>query len=44
MPTFFSDGHFDRKKFAVVKQSLVDRGQTDKPPPDDQLITEEFLP
>jgi NitT/TauT family transport system substrate-binding protein len=43
-PTFFTDGHFDRAKLAVVKQALIDSGQTDKMPPDDQLITEEFLP
>lgn len=43
-PAFFSDGHFDRAKFAVVKQALIDSGQTDKMPPDDQLITEKFLP
>ncbi|HUK60188.1 MAG TPA: ABC transporter substrate-binding protein [Stellaceae bacterium] len=43
-PTFFSDGHFDRAKFAVVKQALIDSGQTDKMPPDDQLISEKFLP
>ena len=43
-PTFFTDGHFDRAKFAAVKQALIDAGQTDKMPPDDQLITEKFLP
>jgi len=44
MPTFFSDGHFDRKKFAVVKQSLIDLGLVKEMPPDDKLITEAFLP
>ncbi len=44
MPTFFDNGHFDRKKLAVVKQSLVDLGLIDKPPPDDALVTEAYLP
>ena len=44
MPTFFDTGHFDRKKFAVVKQSLIDLGLVKEMPPDDQLITEAFLP
>jgi NitT/TauT family transport system substrate-binding protein len=44
MPTFFTDGHFDRKNFAVVKQSLIDLGLVETVPPDDQLITEKFLP
>jgi len=43
-PSFFTDGHFDRAKLAVVKQALVDSGQTPKMPPDDQLVTEKFLP
>lgn len=43
-PSFFTDGHFDPKKLAVVKQSLVDVGLVDKMPPDQQLITEKFLP
>ena len=44
MPTFFSDGHFDRKKLAAVQQSLVDLKLIDHGVPDDQLITEKFLP
>lgn len=44
MATFFSDGHFDRKKLAVVKQSLIDLGLVKEMPPDDALITESFLP
>ncbi|HUZ75913.1 MAG TPA: ABC transporter substrate-binding protein [Stellaceae bacterium] len=44
MPTFFSDGHFDRKKLAAVKQSLVDLGLVKKMPPDSKLITEAYLP
>lgn len=43
MPTFFTDGHFDRKKLAAVKQSLIDVGAIDKSVPDDQLVTEKFL-
>ena len=43
MPTFFNDGHFDRKKFAAVQQSLVDLGTIDHAVPDDTLITEKFL-
>ncbi len=44
MPYFFMDGHFDRKKLAAVKQSLIDLGLTDKTAPDEDLITEAFLP
>jgi NitT/TauT family transport system substrate-binding protein len=44
MASFFTDGHFDRKKLAAVKQSLVDLGLATAPPSDDTLITEEFLP
>jgi ABC-type nitrate/sulfonate/bicarbonate transport system substrate-binding protein len=43
MPTFFTDGHFDRKKLAAVQQSLVDLKLIDKAVPDDTLITEKFL-
>jgi NitT/TauT family transport system substrate-binding protein len=44
MPTFFADGHFDRKKLAAVKQSLADLGLVTSLPPDDALINESFLP
>ncbi|HEY3916537.1 MAG TPA: ABC transporter substrate-binding protein [Stellaceae bacterium] len=44
MPTFFTDGHFDRKKLAAVQQSLVDLKLIDHAVPDDTLITEKFLP
>jgi NitT/TauT family transport system substrate-binding protein len=44
MPSFFTDGHFDRKKLAAVQQALIDVGVIDKPVPEDQLITEKFLP
>jgi ABC-type nitrate/sulfonate/bicarbonate transport system substrate-binding protein len=44
MPTFFNDGHFERKKLAAVQQSLVDLKLIDHAFPEDQLITEKFLP
>jgi len=44
MPTFFTDGRFDRKKLQAVKQALLDTGVLDKAPPDDQIIDESFLP
>jgi len=44
MPTFFDDGHFDRKKLAAVQQSLVDLKLIDHPAPVDTIITEKFLP
>jgi NitT/TauT family transport system substrate-binding protein len=43
MPTFFDDGHFDRKKLAAVQQSLVDLKLIEKAVPDDSIITEKFL-
>lgn len=43
-PSFFTDGHFDHKKYAAVKQALIDVGLVETVPPDDQLITEKFLP
>ena len=42
--TFFTDGHFDRKKLQAVKQALLDTGVIDKVVPDDQIIDESFLP
>ena len=44
MPTFFSEGRFDRAKLQAVKQALLDTGVLDKAPPDDRLIDESFLP
>jgi len=44
MPTFFMDGHFNRKNLAAVKQALIDTGVIDAAPPDDQIIDEKFLP
>jgi NitT/TauT family transport system substrate-binding protein len=43
MPTFFTDGHFDRKKLAAVQQSLIDLKLIDHAFPEDALITEKFL-
>ena len=43
-PAFFTDGHFDRRNFAAVKQALVDVGLIETAPPDDKLIDERFLP
>jgi NitT/TauT family transport system substrate-binding protein len=43
LPMFFTDGHFDPKALAVVKQSLLEMGQIDKFPDDKDLLTEEFL-
>ena len=43
MPSFFTDGHFDRKKLAAVQQSLVDLKLLERAVPDDTLITEAFL-
>lgn len=43
-PSFFTNGHFDRQKLAAVKQALIDVGLVDKAAPDDELITEIFLP
>ena len=43
-PSFFTDGHFDRAKLAAVKQALVDVHLIAAPPPDDEIITEKFLP
>ncbi|HUB95758.1 MAG TPA: ABC transporter substrate-binding protein [Stellaceae bacterium] len=43
-PTFFTEGRFDRKKLAAVKQSLIDTGVIASMPPDDALINESFLP
>jgi len=44
MPTFFTDGHIDKKKLAVVKQSLVDMGLIAAMPDDKDLVNESFLP
>jgi NitT/TauT family transport system substrate-binding protein len=44
MPSFFTDGHFDRKKLAAVQQSLIDLNLIERAVPDDTIITEEFLP
>ncbi len=43
-PMFSTDGRFDLDAVEVVKKSLVDMGQVEKMPPNEQLFTEEFLP
>jgi ABC-type nitrate/sulfonate/bicarbonate transport system substrate-binding protein len=43
MPMLFTDGHFDKKAVAVVKQSLVDIGTLPSLPDDSALYTEQFL-
>jgi len=43
-PMFSTDGRFDLEALEVVKKSLVDMHQADRMPPNDQLLTEEFLP
>src|SRR5262249_61214105 len=39
-PMFLTDGHFDREAVKVVKQSILELGQAETVPPDDQLFTE----
>jgi NitT/TauT family transport system substrate-binding protein len=41
---FSTDGRFDLEAVEVVKKSLIDMGQADTMPPNDQLFTEKFLP
>ena len=43
-PSFFTDGHVDRKKLAAVQQALIDVGVIDKAAPEDAFLTEKFLP
>ncbi len=43
-PMFSTDGRFDLEAVEVVKKSLIDMGQADKMPPNEQLFTEKFLP
>lgn len=43
-PMFSADGKFDLAAVDVVKKSLVDMGQVDKMPDNNDLFTEEFLP
>ena len=43
-PSFFTDGHIDKKKLAVVQQALVDVGVIDKPAPEVDFVDERFLP
>src|SRR6185503_15358528 len=41
-PMFLTKGRFDPEAVKVVKQSLIDLGQVETMPPDDQLFTEKF--
>lgn len=43
-PSFFSDGHIDKKNLAAVQQALVDVGVIDKPAPERDFVDENFLP
>jgi ABC-type nitrate/sulfonate/bicarbonate transport system substrate-binding protein len=43
-PSFFTDGHIDKKKLAAVQQALVDVGVIDKPAPEADFVDERFLP
>ncbi|HEY1504260.1 MAG TPA: hypothetical protein VGF92_08165, partial [Stellaceae bacterium] len=44
MPTFSSDGHFDRQAVEAVKQAMLDLGTVKEKPADKAVFTEEFLP
>jgi hypothetical protein len=44
MPTFSTDGHFDPKGVAAVKQAMIDLGTVKEAPEDKAVFTEEFLP
>lgn len=43
-PSFFSDGHIDKKKLAAVQQALIDVGVIAKPAPEADFVDERFLP
>ena len=38
------DGTFDPESMKLLKQSFVDMGMLDQPPPDDKILTTRFLP
>lgn len=44
MPTFSTDGRFDPKGVAAVKQAMLDLGTVKEKPEDKAVFTEEFLP
>jgi NitT/TauT family transport system substrate-binding protein len=44
MPTFSTDGRFDPKAVAAVKQAMLDLGTVKEKPEDKAVFTEEFLP
>lgn len=43
-PSFFTNGHIDKKNLAAVQQALVDVGVIDKPAPEADFVDERFLP
>jgi ABC-type nitrate/sulfonate/bicarbonate transport system substrate-binding protein len=43
-PSFFTDGHIDKKNLAAVQQALIDVGVIDKPAPEADFVDERFLP
>jgi len=44
MPMYFTDGHFDPKAVAAVKEAIIATGEAKSLPPDGKLFTEQFLP
>jgi NitT/TauT family transport system substrate-binding protein len=44
MPDYRTDGHFDARDFAAVKQSLLDLGLVTTMPPDAAMLRQDFLP
>jgi len=43
-PSFFIDGHIDKKSLAAVQQALIDVGVIEKPAPEADFVDERFLP
>jgi NitT/TauT family transport system substrate-binding protein len=41
---FSTDGHFDPKAVALVKQSFIDMGSLKEKPRDDEILTTKFVP
>jgi hypothetical protein len=44
LPYLSTDGIFDPKGVDVLRQSFVELGMLDAPPPDDQILTTRFVP
>jgi NitT/TauT family transport system substrate-binding protein len=44
MPTFSTDGRFDPKAVAAVKQAMLDLGTVKEAPEDNAVFTEDYLP